>query len=61
MQIVKTRLYVAFLMLPLLIPHLLFYYFSPRKTLIKSDIGGVKNLFITWFMISLIGTLFIID
>lgn len=31
-------------MLPLLIPHLLFYYFSPRKTLIKSDIGGGKKL-----------------
>lgn len=40
MKIVKTRLYVAFLMLPLLIPHLLFYYFSSKKNLIKSDIGG---------------------
>lgn len=40
MRIVKARLYVAFLMLPLLTPHLLFYYFSSNKNLIKSDIGG---------------------
>ena len=40
MKIVKARLYVAFLMLPLLVPHLLFYYFSSRENLIKSDIEG---------------------
>lgn len=44
MKIVKTRLYISYLLLPILIPHLLFYFFSSKRSLIKSDIGGIKNL-----------------
>lgn len=41
MKIVKPRLYLSYLSLPILIPHLLFYQFSSRRKLIKSDVGGV--------------------
>lgn len=44
MQIVEKRLYAAYLMLPCLFPHLLFYFFSKNKQAIKSDMGGVKNI-----------------
>lgn len=44
MQIVKTRLCGAILLLPLMIPHLLFYMFTSKRKLIKSDIGGGKKL-----------------
>lgn len=44
MHIVKTRLYLSYILFPLLIPHLIFYFFSSKKDLIKSDVGGVKNL-----------------
>ena len=40
MKIVKSRLVVAYLSIPLLIPHLLFYKFSKKKLLIRSDAGG---------------------
>ena len=43
MHIVKTRLYLSYILLPLLIPHLIFYFFSSKKNLIKSDVGG-ENL-----------------
>lgn len=42
MQIVEKRLYAAYLMLPCLFPHLLFYFFSKNKQAIKSDMGGEK-------------------
>lgn len=61
MQIVKKRLYAAYLMLPYLFPHLLFYFFSKNRQVIKSDMGGAKTLYIIWFMINLIGMFFIID
>ncbi len=41
MQIVRTRLIGAYLLLPLMLPHLLFYIGNKD---IKSDIGGVKCL-----------------
>lgn len=44
MKYVKSRLFLAYLMIPLLFPHLLFYFFSSKKNLIKSDVGGVKKL-----------------
>ena len=45
MQIVKKRLYAAYLMLPYLLPHLLFYFFSKNKRAIKSDMGeAVRKL-----------------
>lgn len=55
MKIVKSRLVVAYLSIPLLIPHLLFYKFSKKKLLIRSDVcvGGVSRcLYIDLFMIS---------
>ena len=42
MQIVEKKLYAAYLMLPCLFPHLLFYFFSKNKQAIKSDMGGEK-------------------
>ena len=47
MQIVKKRLYAAYLMLPYLLPHLLFYFFSKNKQVIKSDMGGVEKHYIS--------------
>lgn len=56
MKIVKSRLVVAYLSIPLLIPHLLFYKFSKKKLLIRSDVGGVSRCLCTGlFMTSLIG------
>ena len=45
MKIVRTRLCGAILLLPLMIPHLLFYMFTSKRELIKSDIGGVKLIY----------------
>lgn len=40
MQINNTRMVGAMLLSPLLLPHTLFYLFSPKKQLIRSDVGG---------------------
>lgn len=48
MHIVKTRLYLSYIMLPLLIPHLIFYFFSSKKDLIKSDVGGGEKFNISF-------------
>lgn len=40
MEISKLRLIAAYLLFPILFPHLLFYNFSRKKRLIRSDVGG---------------------
>jgi hypothetical protein len=40
MKLVKERMYVALLLSPLLLIHLLFYFFSCNRKLIQSDLEG---------------------
>ncbi|WP_288153553.1 serine O-acetyltransferase [Phocaeicola sartorii] len=46
MKLVKERMYVALLLSPLLLIHLLFYFFSCNRKLIQSDLEGKVKIFI---------------
>lgn len=43
MKIAKSRMLIAYICLPFLFIHLLFYFFSPSKEKIHSDVGDVKE------------------
>lgn len=47
MQVNKNKMIIAKMLTPLALPHILLYFLSPKRQLVRSDLGegGVKYLY----------------
>lgn len=43
MQINKKKMIIAKMLAPLALPHILTFLLSPKRQLVKSDLGGGQN------------------